>query len=91
MANGCIEKGVKYKGKKSKYTGWPYLLKYSNEINFLAYCMKNRIALRYTNSLINCHHKTQGLDAVCKSTVNIAFNILKRKIKNTENSTNCKE
>ena len=65
---------MQYTGEKySKYTGRPYLLKDSNELNILSDCMENRICLRYTTYLINYHRKTQGFDAVCKSTVNLAF------------------
>ena len=53
------------------------ILKDSNEITILADCTENRLGLRYTTSLINCHHKTQGFDAVCKSTANPDFKRLK--------------
>ena len=35
--------------------------------------MENILVLRYTNHLINCHCHLNGFDAVCKSTVNLAF------------------
>ena len=84
MVNCCKEKGLQYTGKiVQKNIGKPYLLKDSNELNILDYCLENRLCLCYTTSLINCHHKTQGFDAVCKYTINLAFNTiqpLKRKI-----------
>ena len=41
--------------------------------------MESRLSLRYTSSLIKFHRKTQGFDAGCKSTVNLACNILQPK------------
>ena len=43
--------------------------------------MEKRLGLRYTTHLINCHHYLNGFDAVCKSTVNLAFLRLQPKIK----------
>ena len=71
----------------SKHIGRTYLLKDSNELNILSGFMENRLGLCYTTSMINCHMKTQVFDAVCKYTVNLAFNILQPKKKDTENST----
>ena len=42
--------------------------------------MENRIGLRYTTQLINCHRYRNDFDAVCKSTVNLAFLRLQPKI-----------
>ena len=42
--------------------------------------MENRLGLRYTTLLINFHRHQNGFDAVCKSTVNLAFLILQPKI-----------
>ena len=42
--------------------------------------MKNRLGLRYTTLLITCHCHQNGFDAVCRSTVNIAFLRLQPKI-----------
>ena len=84
MVNCCKEKGLQYTGKiVQKNIGKPYLLKDSNELNILADWMENCLDLRYTTSLINCLRKTQVFDAVCKYTINLAFNTiqpLKRKI-----------
>ena len=35
--------------------------------------MEDRLGLRYTTHLINCHYHHNGYDAVCKSTVYLAF------------------
>ena len=35
--------------------------------------MENRLGLRYTVHLINCHYHHNGYDAVCKSTIYLAF------------------
>ena len=43
--------------------------------------MENRLGLRYTTQLINCHRYRNGFDAVCKSTAHIAFLRLQPKIK----------
>ena len=42
--------------------------------------MENRLGLRYTTHLVNCHRHHNSFDAVCKSTVNLAFLILQPKI-----------
>ena len=42
--------------------------------------MENILVLRYTTHIINCHSHHNGFDAVCKSTVNIAFLRLQPKI-----------
>ena len=44
-----------------------------DELNILADSMENILGLRYTTLLINCHRQHNGFDAVCKSTVNLAF------------------
>ena len=42
--------------------------------------MQNRLGLRYTTPLINCHCQTHGDNAVSMSTVNLAFRRLQPKI-----------
>ena len=42
--------------------------------------MENRLGLRYTTKLINCHRHQNGFDAVCRSTVNLAYLRLQPKI-----------
>ena len=44
-----------------------------DELNILADATEDRLGLRYTTQLINCHCHQNGFDAVCKSTVNLAF------------------
>ena len=58
----------------------PYLLSNLDELNILADSMENRLGLRYTTQLINCRRYRNGVDAVCRSTVNIAFLRLQPKI-----------
>ena len=55
------------------------MLKYPNELIIVADCMEIRLGLRYTTSLINRHRKTQGFDAVYKSTVNLYFRRIQTK------------
>ena len=77
----CIEQRVKYTGiNVTKNHGRPYLLSSSSGINMLANSMENRLDLRYTTLLINCHRHTHGDNAVIKSTVNLAFRRLQPKI-----------
>ena len=58
----------------------PYLLSNLDELNIISDSMENRLVLRYTTQLIHCHRHHNGFDAVCKSTVNLAFLILQPKI-----------
>ena len=51
-----------------------------DDLNILADSMENRLGLRYTTHLINCHRHQNGFDAMCKSTVNLAFLRLQPKI-----------
>ena len=60
--------------------------------------MQNRIGLRYTTLLINCHRHTHGDNAVSIFTVNLAFRRLQPKItkidkikQGTKNEGNWKE
>ena len=41
--------------------------------------MENKLGLRYKNHLINCHRHRKVFNAVCKSTVNLAFLIIQPK------------
>ena len=65
----------------TRYLNPPYLLSNLDEPNIIADSMENRLGLRYTTHLINCHHHQNGFYAVCKSTVNLAFLRLQPKIK----------
>ena len=58
----------------------PYLLSNLDELNILADSMENMLGLRYKTHIINCHRHLNSFDAVCKSTVNIAFLRLQPKI-----------
>ena len=51
----------------------PYLVSNVDELNILADYMEKRLGLSYTTQLVNCHRYRNGFDAVCKSTVNLAF------------------
>ena len=50
------------------------------EINIIANSMERCIGLRYTTLLINCHRQTNGDNAVCRSTINLACRRLLPKI-----------
>ena len=77
-----LEKGVKYTGNnKTKKNGRPYLISSSHEINLIANSMERRLGLRYTTLLINFHRHTKGDNAVCRSTVNLAYKRLQPRIK----------
>ena len=58
----------------------PYLVSNVDELNLLANSMENRLGITYTTKLLNCHRHQNGVDAVCCSTVNIAFLRLSSKI-----------
>ena len=60
-------------GGVSKHFGRPSLLNNLEELNILADAMENRRGLRYTTNLINYHLHHEGFNAVCNSTVNMAF------------------
>ena len=77
-----LEKGVKYMGNnETKKHGRPYLISSSYEINLIDNSIEGRLGLRYTTLLINCHRQKNGDNAVCRSTVNLAYRILIPKIK----------
>ena len=58
----------------------PYLVLNLDEINILADSMENRLGLTYTTKLINFHRHQNDFDAVCRTTVNLAFLRLTPKI-----------
>ena len=58
----------------------PHLLSNPDELTILADATEKRLGLRYTTHIINCPRHQNGFDAVCKSTVNIAFLILQHNI-----------
>ena len=74
---------------KQEYTGnnnltrhlnLSYLVSNLDELNLLANSMENRLGITYTIKLINCHLHQNGVDAVCRSTFNLAFLRLAPKI-----------
>ena len=75
MVNKCKETKQEYTGNNNvtRNLNPSYLLSNLDELNPLADSMGNRLGLRYTTKLINCHRYRNGLNAVCRSTVNLAF------------------
>ena len=66
-------------------------MKNLDEINILADAIESNLRLRYTTHLINHHRHHEGFNAVCKSTVNIAFLRIQHKrtkIKKIQQGTN---
>ena len=82
MVNKCKEMEQEYTGNinVTRHLNPPYLLSNLYELNVLAASMENRLGLRYTTQLINCHRHRNGFDTMCRSTVNIAFLRLQSKI-----------
>ena len=62
-----------YTGKYYKALWSTLHFKNPDELNILANVTENKLGLRYTTHLINCHRHHKGFNAVCKSTVNLAF------------------
>ena len=100
MVNACREMEQYYTGNNNitRNLNPPYLLSNLDEINIHADWMENRLGLRYTTQLINCHRYRNDFDAVCKSTVHLAFLRLQLKItriqkiqQGTKNEGNWKE
>ena len=82
MVNKCKETEQEYTVNINVTRSFnpPHHLSNLDELNILADSTENRLGLRYTTHLINCHHHQIGFDAVCNSTVNLAFLILQPKI-----------
>ena len=82
MVNKCKEMEREYTGNNNvtRHLNPPYLLSNLGELNILADSMENRFGIRYTTQLINVHRYRNGFDAVCKSTINLAFLRLQPKI-----------
>ena len=82
MVNKCKEMDQEYtvNNNVTRHLNPPYLLSNLDEINILADLTENRLGIRYTTQIINCHRYQNGFDAVCKSTVNLAFLRLQPKI-----------
>ena len=64
----------------SRHFNPSYLVSNVDEINLLENSMENRLGITYTTKLLNCHRHQNGVDAVCCSTVNLAFSRLAPKI-----------
>ena len=84
MVIKCKEMNQEYTGNNNvtRHLNPPQLLSNLDELNILAYSMENRLGLRYTTLLINCHCHQNVFDEVFKSTVNLSFLRLKHFIKN---------
>ena len=82
MVNKCKEMKQEYteNNNVTRNLNPSYLLSNLDEVNLLADSMENRLGLRYKTKLINCHRHQNGFDAVCRSTVNLAFLRLQPKI-----------
>ena len=98
MVNRCKEMEQQYTGNKIWHLGQPYLLSNPDELNIIADSMENKLGLRYTTYVINCHCRYKCFNTVCKSTVNIAFLRLQPKRtriqkvqQGTKNEGKCKE
>ena len=79
----CKQMKTEYTGNNynlSKHFNPSYLVSTVDEINLLADLTENRLGLRYTTKLLNCHRHQNGVDALCRSTVNLAFSRLAPKI-----------
>ena len=82
MVNTSKEMEQQYTGNNNvtRHLNTPYLVSNVDELNILANSMENRLGLIYTTKFINCHRHRNGFDAVCRSTVNLAFLRLTPKI-----------
>ena len=82
MVNKCKEMEQEYTGNNNftRHLNPPYLLSTLDKLNIFADLMENRLGLRYTTKLINCHRHQNGFDAVCRSTINLSFLRLQPKI-----------
>ena len=58
----------------------PYLVSNVDELNLVANSMENRLGITYTTKILNFHCHQKGVDAVCRSTLNLAFLIIAPKI-----------
>ena len=82
MFNRCKEMEQEYTGSNcTRHLVQPYLLSNPDGLNILADAMEKKLGLGYTTHIINCRFHHKGFNAVCKSTVNLAFLILQPKRK----------
>ena len=83
MVSKCKQMKTEYTGNNynfSRHFNPSYLVSNVDEINLLANLMENRLGIMYTTKLLNCHRHQNGVDAVCRSTANLAFLRLTPKI-----------
>ena len=82
IVNKCKKIKQEYTGNNNltKHLNPSYLISNADELNILASSMENRLGITYTTKLLNCHRHQNGVDAVCRSTFNIAFLRLAPKI-----------
>ena len=82
MVNKCKEMEQEYTGNNNltRHFNPSYLVSNLDEINLLANSMEKRLGITYTTKLLNFHHYQNGVDGVCRSTVNLAFLRLAPKI-----------
>ena len=83
MVNKCKEMKKEYTGNNynlSRHFNPSYLVSNVDEINLLATSMEKRLGIMYTTKLLNFHRHDNGVDAVCRSTVYLAFLRLASKI-----------
>ena len=83
MLSKCKQMKTEYTGNNyniSRHFNPSYLVSNVDEINLLETSMENRPGIMYTTKLLNCHRHQNGVDAVCRSTVNISFLRLAPKI-----------
>ena len=74
IVNRCKEIEQEYTGNIcTRYLGQPYLLSNPDELNILSDSMENKLGLCYITHLIKWHPHHKDVNAVCKSTGNIAF------------------
>ena len=83
MVNKCKQMKTEYKGNNyniSRHFNPSYLVSNFDEMKLLENSMENRLGITYTTKFLNRHRHQNGVDAVCRSTVNIAFLRLAPKI-----------
>ena len=82
MVNKCKETKKENTGNNNltRHLNPPYLVSNVDEINLLENSMENRLGITYSTKIINCHLHQNGVDAVCRSTVNLTLLRLAPKI-----------
>ena len=82
MVNKCKEMKQEYTGNNNltRHFNPSYPVSNVDEINLLENSMENRLGITYTTKILNCYRHQNGVDVVCRSTVNLAFLRLAPKI-----------